>query len=137
MPIEVQCTCGRKCSVAAQHAGKRAKCPACGAVMVVPSVTRATLPDVAHLDELAEAAFDPFEDVKAPAEKPTEAPPLKRYKVLTQKDKWFSGKFDPERLEQAINAYADQGWTVKSAVTASFPGFIGGNRDELIVILER
>ena len=35
-----------------------------------------------------------------------------------------------------MNAYADQGWVVKAAVTASIPGF-GGNRDELIVILER
>ena len=23
-----------------------------------------------------------------------------QYKILTQKDKWFSGKFDPEKLEQ-------------------------------------
>lgn len=30
---------------------------------------------------------------------------MKEYKVLTQKDKWFSGKFDPANLEQAINAY--------------------------------
>lgn len=34
---------------------------------------------------------------------------MKEYKVLTQKDKWFSGKFDPANLEQAINAYASQG----------------------------
>ena len=31
---------------------------------------------------------------------------MKEYKVLTQKDKWFSGKFNPETLEQALNAYA-------------------------------
>src|SRR5262249_33845982 len=66
---------------------------------------------------------------------PSVAP--KQYKVLTQKDKWFSAKFDPERLEQAINAYANQGWVVKSVTTASFPGFVGGNRDEMIVVLER
>jgi len=46
-----------------------------------------------------------------------------------QKDKWFSGKFDPERLEDAVNAYADQGWRVKGVATASIPGF-GGARDE-------
>src|SRR6185436_18156204 len=33
---------------------------------------------------------------------------MKQYKVLTQKDKWFSGKFDPDQLEQALNAYAQQ-----------------------------
>ena len=63
-------------------------------------------------------------------------PQTKEYKVLTQKDKWFSGKFDPAKLEEALNAYAEQGWAVKAATTASIPGF-GGNRDELIVILER
>ena len=61
---------------------------------------------------------------------------MKEYKVLTQKDKWFSGKFDPAKLEEALNAYAQQGWIVKSSVTASIPG-LTGNREELVVILER
>ncbi|SFJ07588.1 DUF4177 domain-containing protein [Planctomicrobium piriforme] len=60
----------------------------------------------------------------------------RQYKVLTQKDKWFSGKFDPEALERAINAYADQGWRVRSMATASFPGF-GGHREEIVLLLER
>jgi hypothetical protein len=62
---------------------------------------------------------------------------MKEYKVLTQKDKWFSGKFDPERLEQALNAYASQGWRVVSATTAQFPGLFSGNRDEMVVVMER
>jgi hypothetical protein len=62
---------------------------------------------------------------------------MKEYKVLTQKDKWFSGKFDPEKLEGALNAYAEQGWMVVASATAQFPGFIGGNRDEMVVIMER
>jgi len=61
---------------------------------------------------------------------------MKQYKVMTQKDRFFSGKFDPEKLEGAINAYAEQGWQVVSVATASIPGF-GGNREELIVVLER
>lgn len=61
---------------------------------------------------------------------------MKEYKVLTQKDKWFSGKFDPVILEQAINSYAQQGWVVKAAVTAQIPGF-GGAREECLIILER
>ena len=52
---------------------------------------------------------------------------MKEYKVLSQKDKWFSGKFDPEVLEKTLNSYAQQGWVVKAAV----------NREECIVILER
>lgn len=61
---------------------------------------------------------------------------MKEYKVLTQKDKWFSGKFDPAVLEQAINSYAKQGWVVKTATTAQIPGF-GGPREECLIILER
>lgn len=58
------------------------------------------------------------------------------YKVLTQKDKWFSGKFDPEKLEGAINSYAAQGWRVRGVATATFPGF-GGSREEMVVVMER
>lgn len=61
---------------------------------------------------------------------------MKQYKVLTQKDRFFSGKFDPEKLENAINAYASEGWQVRAVTTASFPGF-GSNREEMIVVLER
>ena len=58
------------------------------------------------------------------------------YKVLSQKDKWFSGKFDPALLEQAINAYAQQGWRVISCETADIPGF-GTTRQEFVTVLER
>lgn len=67
------------------------------------------------------------------------APPVQQryeYKVLTQKDKWFSGKFDPANLEMAINAYAQQGWRVIGCATADIPGF-GTTRQEFITILER
>ena len=59
------------------------------------------------------------------------------YKVLTQKDKWYSGKFDPDKLEGALNAYAQQGWQVVFGTTATFPGFMGRNAEELIVVLSR
>ena len=59
-----------------------------------------------------------------------------QYKVLSQKDKWLSGKFDPEKLEQAINAYAQQGWRVIGCATADIPGF-GAARQEFITVLER
>lgn len=62
---------------------------------------------------------------------------MKQYKVLSQKDKWFSGKFDPQRLEESINSYAQQGWIVKAAFSADMPGIIGHSRDEAIIILER
>lgn len=61
---------------------------------------------------------------------------MTQYKVLTQKDKWFSGKFDPELLEQAMNAYAEQGWKVIAVTSASVPA-LTGHRDEIVVVFER
>jgi hypothetical protein len=60
-----------------------------------------------------------------------------QYKVLTQKDP-FSGNFEPEKLETAINSYAQEGWKVVAATTARIPGFgSNGNRDEMIIVMER
>lgn len=59
------------------------------------------------------------------------------YKVLTQKDKWFSGKFDPMLLEQAMNAYAQQGWRVIGCATADISSGFGAARQEFITVLER
>jgi hypothetical protein len=58
------------------------------------------------------------------------------YKVLTQKDRFWGGKFDPEKLEQALNSYAEEGWRVVASATASFPS-LTGNREEMILVLER
>ena len=58
------------------------------------------------------------------------------YKILTQKDRFLAGKFDPQKLEKAINAYVQEGWLVTSMATASFPS-LTGNREELIVLLQR
>jgi len=62
---------------------------------------------------------------------------MKEYKVLTQKDRFFAGKFDPGKLEKAINSYAEQNWVVVATATASIPGFLSGNREEMVIILER
>jgi hypothetical protein len=35
-----------------------------------------------------------------------------------------------------LNAYAKQGWVLKGVATASVPGF-GGNREEIVIIMER
>lgn len=58
------------------------------------------------------------------------------YKVLTQKDRFFSGKFSPEKLEAAINGYAAEGWRAISMATAEIPS-MGRSREELIVLMER
>lgn len=68
----------------------------------------------------------------------SEGHPVKQYKILTQKDPFFEGsKFDLSRLEEAINHYARQGWSVRSMATPHLTGFSGGPREELVVLLER
>lgn len=59
-----------------------------------------------------------------------------QYKVLTHKDRAFSGKFDPQKLESALNSYAAEGWRVAVGATADFAGGFG-NRQEFVIILER
>lgn len=63
---------------------------------------------------------------------------MKRYKIITQKDKWFSGKFDPVILEKVLNDHAEQGWRVVSMTSASREGVVmGSGKDELVVLLEK
>ncbi len=62
---------------------------------------------------------------------------MKQYKVMSQKDRFFGGKFDPEKLEAAINSYASEGWEVVSVATADIPGGFSGSRQEMIVVFER
>ena len=63
-------------------------------------------------------------------------PTKSQYKVISQKDRFFSNKFDPARIERALNEYAQDGWTLVNAVSADFPG-LGGSRNELVLFLEK
>jgi DNA-directed RNA polymerase subunit RPC12/RpoP len=144
MAIEFKCpACGRDVRVADSAAGKHGKCPHCGVKIAVPDPkAEAKIPSPAEF--LASLEIQPA----SPQARSTTMPAAQshaashdpnktwEYKVLTQKDKWFSGKFDPAQLEAALNSYAGQGWRVLAVTTASIPGF-GGNRDEMVVILER
>lgn len=53
------------------------------------------------------------------------------------KDGFFGGKFDPAKLETALNSYAQEGWALNATATADIPGLMGGARNEIIFILER
>ena len=57
------------------------------------------------------------------------------YKVLTERDKRFSGSFDPESLEQALNSYAAEGWRVVSGFTAA--SVWKSMKSEIILVLEQ
>lgn len=61
---------------------------------------------------------------------------IKQYKVLSSKDKYFEGKFDLARLEEALNHFASQGWVVRAVSTPHVAGF-QGEREELVIFLER
>ena len=41
---------------------------------------------------------------------------MKIYKVMTQKDRAFGGKFNPEKVEEALNGLAKEGWEVTGVV---------------------
>jgi len=59
---------------------------------------------------------------------------MKKYKVLSLlKD--FSGKFEPEKIEQTINALAGEGWKVVSCVSGNF--LFGTAQTEFAIFLEK
>jgi Domain of unknown function (DUF4177) len=66
-----------------------------------------------------------------------EAHTTKQYKVLTPKDKYFANKFSIELLEDALNHFARQGWTVRGMATPHVAGFSGGDREQFVIVLER
>src|SRR5438876_12154553 len=55
--IPVRCTCGKRFSARTSSAGKKAKCPSCGQILVIPAGTRATTPTSADDDVLAGLAL--------------------------------------------------------------------------------
>ncbi len=59
-------------------------------------------------------------------------PPME-YKVLTQRDRFFAGKLNADQVEQAIMAYASEGWVMISSATAA----LGGRREEYLALLGR
>jgi hypothetical protein len=83
--------------------------------------------------------------VSAENPRPSLLPGQKVYKVLTQRDEWFKGKFSPEKLEEAVNHYAAEGWQIVGVTTtdvASFWGSFlpkggGAVRQEIVVFMEK
>ena len=61
---------------------------------------------------------------------------MKKYKVMTQKDRMFGGKFNPEKVEEALNSLGQEGWELKGVATAEFQSLTGG-RQELVIFLEK
>ena len=57
------------------------------------------------------------------------------YKVLTERDARFTGKFDFDTLESTLNAYAVEGWRLAESFLANnVAKSVSGN---IVAILER
>ncbi len=61
---------------------------------------------------------------------------LKEYKVITQKDNWFTANFDSYSIQKALNELALEGWRLVTVTTQRYGG-IGQSRDEIFFFLER
>jgi hypothetical protein len=62
---------------------------------------------------------------------------VREYKLLTSRDKYFDGKFELGRLEEALNHFARLGWVAKSMSTPHVKNFTGVLEEVLVVLLER
>jgi hypothetical protein len=57
------------------------------------------------------------------------------YKILTERDRAFAGNFDPEKLEDVLNAHAADGWRVVSAFQTE--NIWKTSKTNIVVIMER
>jgi len=57
------------------------------------------------------------------------------YKVLSQQDRRWSGKFSPENLGQTLNSYAAEGWRVVSSFPVGSPWSL--STSQVMILLER
>jgi hypothetical protein len=58
MPITFNCTCGKTLRVPDEHAGRRAKCPACNAVLPIPVPAPPPAPEPEPVFEVVEDVFE-------------------------------------------------------------------------------
>jgi hypothetical protein len=57
------------------------------------------------------------------------------YKVLTERDAKFSGKFDLDALEATLNDFAAEGWRLAESFIAA--NLWKSSKAEMVMILER
>lgn len=76
----------------------------------------------------------PSMPVKRPQSKQQE---YGEYKVLSQNDPCFGGRFDADALEHALNKLSRQGWHVLNCQMAAIAVDSGELQDELLIVLRR
>ncbi len=119
------------------------KCPCCGALLGFIENSRCLR---CKNDFYAEVEAREGEPAPAPVEvfEPKRPPPgTREYRVITQRDEFFGGKFDPMKLQGLMNREAASGWRVVSVAAADVSTFWGsfwtgrGARQELVIVMER
>jgi hypothetical protein len=166
MAIDFECPCGKKLKSKDEFAGKRTKCPQCGAGLTVPQPAHVVAAEAAAAAAKAQAngpehdsplALDmsessvkiepistqPTEAFIAPRISPEASPIVdeakidgRQYKVLMSKDMGFVAKFDAVKLEESLNTWARQGWCLRSAFMMTHQTHSGTHND-ILVIMER
>jgi Domain of unknown function (DUF4177) len=163
MPTVTCPACGERGKIGTNLFGSRIKCKKCAASFQVMApaakpaqagvgVARALNPSGIEVEGLdasswslstevgdalqAQAVADPAANVAAVATADS-TPGAYEYKLLTPRDKFFDGRFDLLRLEEALNHYGRQGWSVKAMSTPHVKGFSGALEEFIVVVLER
>ncbi len=88
------------------------------------------------VEEVAEPSSRPDAGPAFVAAEPNPAT-VREFKLLTPRDKIFDGKFDLARLEEALNHFGRQGWSVKAMSTPHVKNFTGVLEEVIVVVLER
>lgn len=148
--VNFSCDCGKQLRAGIEEAGNRVRCPECDRVLKVPipsiETTDYDIRSIHHGSADTGPGFD-LETRDAPIpidERPTAGPVIhhggpdaarsRQYKVLSRLDDWFAAAFHPNDLEEALNFYALQGWTLHTILSVR----VGPDgKDELIAVLER
>ena len=141
-PPATKATAGTQCHVPRRAAGPSAAVEAQGIEVegldasswAVPSET--SIAQKAPADQAAKAPETP---APSSAFIPVDAAPagVREYKLLTPRDKFFDGRFDLARLEEALNHFGRQGWVAKSMLAPHVKGFSGALEETIVVLLER
>jgi uncharacterized protein DUF4177 len=161
MPTVICPACGERGKIGTNLIGSRIKCKKCGAsFQVLPPATKAAVgaavraesPSGIEVEGLDASAWSLSTEVgealhaQAVADPAMSAEPLAaveparsayEYKLLTPRDKFFDGRFDLVRLEEALNHFGRQGWTVKAMSTPHVKGFSGVMEECIVIVLER
>jgi hypothetical protein len=163
MPTVTCPTCGERGKIGTSLYGSRIKCKKCGASFQVMApaakpapagvaMARADGPSGIEVEGLDVSAWSPSNEVGETLQAQAVADPAANpaaiatvdsttgsyeYKLLTPRDKFFDGRFDLVRLEEALNHYGRQGWSVKAMSTPHVKGFSGALEEFIVVVLER